>query len=440
MRGFEGCSALSSIYIPSTLNQISTFSFTGCTNLYSVYIVDLVSWVECSFMNSGTDCHTNPLSYGADLYLNGEIVTTLYLPEEVTIVWDGIFDGCRSITRVHLPSTVTDINESFLKCMNIIEYSVDPKNKYYTAIDGILYGTRGGMSSLELVHYPIGKTETIFVIPEYVTSIESYAFAYSPYLEKIVFHENLYSINHSALSNCNPSIWKEYNNAYYVGNDDNPYMTLYRLTSSDLTSYSIHPDTININRETFEYCKSIESLTIPANIQKIGALAFYNCSNLKTLIFEDNSNLKKIVAETFLLCTIENVYITNLEAWCNVSMNYYTANPMYRGANLYVNNELLTTLNLSNFTKIGDYTLYGCLSLVEVIVPETVNYIGLNVFGKCSNLQSIEIERKSGWVLYHNGGIPNSNQYNDQRDLSDPSINVTHFVTTYAEYSWRIEE
>ena len=440
LRGFEGCSSLRSIYIPTTLKQIGTFSFIDCPNICSVYIEDMVSWVKLSFMTFNYDCHTNPLSYGADLYLNGEIVTTLNLPEEVTILYGDSFDGCRSITRVNIPATVTSMNENFLGCMNIIEYNVDPKNKYYTSIDGILYGTRGGMNSLDLVHYPIAKTETVFVIPETVTEICDHAFAYSPYLEKVVFHENLYDIAYSAFHGCDSGIWTEYDNAYYVGNDENPYMTLYWVTSSDVTSCNIHPDTININSEAFEYCKSIESLTIPANIQKIGGLAFYNCANLKTLIFEDNSNLKKIVAETFLLCTIENVYITNLEAWCNVSMSYYTANPMYRGANLYVNNELLTSFNLQNITKIGDYTLYGCISLTDVIIPETVNYIGLYAFTNCSNLQSIEVKRLSGWVLYGNGGNPASNQYTNERDLSDVSINVIHFTSTYAQYSWRIEE
>ena len=439
LRGFEGCSSLHSVYIPTTLKQIGTFSFIDCPNICSVYIVDMVSWVKLSFMTFNYDCHTNPLSYGADLYLNGELVTTLNLPEEVTVVYDGIFDGCGSITRVNIPATVTSMDEDFLGCMNIIEYNVDPKNKYYTSIDGILYGTRGGMNSLDLVHYPIAKTETVFVIPENVTEICDHAFAYSPYLEKIVFHENVYDIAYSALHGCDSGTWTEYNNAYYVGNDDNPYMTLYRLTSSDLTSYIIHPDTININSEAFEYCKSIESLTIPANIQNIGGLAFYNTS-LKTLIFEDNSNLKKIVAEAFLLSSIQNVYITDLEAWCNVSMNYYTANPMYRGANLYVNNELLTSFNLQDITKIGDYTLYGCISLTDVVIPETVNYIGLHAFSNCSNLQSIEVKRLSGWVLYGNGGSPASNQYTNERDLSDVSINVTHFTSTYAQYSWRIEE
>ena len=42
----------------------------------------------------------------------------------------------------------------------------------------------------------------------------------------------------------------------------------------------------SIEKNAFEYC-SIESLTIPASVVKIGYEAFKDCGNLKTVVFED---------------------------------------------------------------------------------------------------------------------------------------------------------
>lgn len=94
---FHDCSNLSSISIPKTIKSIGYFAFSGCTSLNAVYISDLEAWCNISFTASlgstwfSTSC--NPLSYAHDLYLNGNLIVDLVIPEKNEIIGDAAFTG-----------------------------------------------------------------------------------------------------------------------------------------------------------------------------------------------------------------------------------------------------------------------------------------------------------------------------------------------------------
>ena len=54
---------------------------------------------------------------------------------------------------------------------------------------------------------------------------------------------------------------------------------------------------------TFETCKELESLRIPASVTKIGANAFESFKRLKNITFEENPNLTSIGKSAFQSCT-----------------------------------------------------------------------------------------------------------------------------------------
>ena len=79
-------------------------------------------------------------------------------------------------------------------------------------------------------------------------------------------------------------------------------------------------------------------------------------------------------------------------SWCNIDFSSIESNPIYNGADLYVNNKLLTGFEISNeITKIKNYTFYGCTSLTNVTIPDSVTSIGEASFSYCNNLSSITI-------------------------------------------------
>ena len=145
---FYDCSGLTSISIPSSVTSIGRQAFRGCTSLTGVHISDLTAWLAISFEHDyqsdywciyGYDesadigwvedsfiaIWENPLWYAHHLYLNGEEVTDLLIPDGVTQISARAFAGCSGLTSVTIPDSVTSIeNDAFSCCSGIESISI----------------------------------------------------------------------------------------------------------------------------------------------------------------------------------------------------------------------------------------------------------------------------------------------------------------------------
>ena len=113
---FNNCSNLTSITIPDSITEIGGEAFYNCINLKRVYITDIAAW--CGILQNKAGA--NPLSLGADLYLNGQLVTDLKLPDGITSIGGASFRYCQSLTSVEIPESVSNIgNFSLRDCPNL---------------------------------------------------------------------------------------------------------------------------------------------------------------------------------------------------------------------------------------------------------------------------------------------------------------------------------
>lgn len=109
---FAGCTRLERIVFkkPTSLDNeytnyalyFSDNAFQNSTGMKRIDIEDLTAWCN----SSGNGWPSSPLTYGPDLYLNGELITKLVIPENAERIGDYAFQNCPSIMYVELPTKI----------------------------------------------------------------------------------------------------------------------------------------------------------------------------------------------------------------------------------------------------------------------------------------------------------------------------------------------
>lgn len=181
---FEYCRYLTSIAIPESVTTIKGSAFYGCDSIGEVYITNLVAWCNIDF-NSGYYTG-NPLSNGAKLYLNGELITNLVISDNITKIGTNTFHGCRSLTSVNINDSVKFIeNNAFSYCENLASVTIG------NGVTSIGHGAFYNCSKLSSV--TIGSS---------VTSIYDSAFGSCSNLTKIDIGNSVNKLGSFVFSSC----------------------------------------------------------------------------------------------------------------------------------------------------------------------------------------------------------------------------------------------
>lgn len=127
----------------------------------------------------------------------------------------------------------------------------------------------------------------------------------------------------------------------------------------------------------FFNCSNLTSLILPSNISSIREGAFRNCSGLTTIALP--SNITKIDKFVFEDCS----NLTSLEIPTKVTIIDYGA---------FLNCRALSSLLIpSSIYSIGYMAFNGCSSLTNLSIPSSVTSIKDGAFANCDNLSSIYV-------------------------------------------------
>ncbi len=276
---FAGCYSLQSVHIPANVSEIPGV-FSGCTTLTGITIDEDNPYFESEdgvvFNKGRTEIVFFPMGK------LGEYT----LPSSVTSIASGVFSLITGITKLTLPNTLTYIGDKAFSYSGIKEI-VFSGNTY---ADELYIGKGAFEGTLNL--------ETL-TLPAHTKSIGDNAFNGSA-IEDLTLNEGLETIGNSAFAN-----------TYYLFSLEVPG-SVKTISDSCFTPFCYIMDiTLNegtevIGKNAFAGVYYLSSITIPASVTRIDDFAFAD-SSLASITFAANSKLEVIGAHAFEKTNINSI-------------------------------------------------------------------------------------------------------------------------------------
>lgn len=435
---FDDCGTLTSVTIPKGVRTIYPFAFKNCPAL-TIYCEEESKPAEWGQeWNNGYpvvwNCKNNEQDENGFIYafidgiryaLKNDTATVARQPRNissanipatvsyqektyrVTSIGEAAFFYC-NLTEVAIPNSVTSIeSEAFNGCAFASQEVTIPQS--VNTVGNMAFCTVGGIIYCEAEQQPSGWVN--------VTSYSGWT-----YRDAIVIWNCRYNDKdkdgyaYSAQSDGTLYALKDGEATLFTVRNENPSVTI----SDDVEYRSVRYPVTAIGELAFAGHRLTE-VVLPANLAKIGDLAFSSCSALKnitipakvtsigTAIFSGCNALEKVeVAKDNAAyfsagnCIIEKASKTLI---CGVSASEIPSDGSVTAiGNHAFSNCTFTEITLpEGITSIGDHAFNRCDKLTKISLPDSLSSIGSSAFGDCSRLIYTE---ENGARYLGNAGNP----------------------------------
>ena len=196
--------------------------------------------------------------------------------------------------------------------------------------------------------------------------------------------------------------------ANITNSDMNTFVFRYLCNNSNITSLDdlkyftqfYQMSYTNSGASALSNMANVESITLPGQFE-FGAYNLRNCPKLRTWHLNGAIDAHYNAIFTNRPALFEHVYLTSLNHWLNSQVNSgYTTYTV--PTHLYLNDELVTSINVTSASSIRSLCFYRCVDLTSITLPGGVSSIGSYAFAYCTGLRSLTINRQTPPTLSAN--------------------------------------
>jgi hypothetical protein len=314
--GFSGCSSLTGVTLPSSLKKIGRFAFQSCDNLQELTIPASVQEIGinafCTFSDKFQKLTITDLAAWCNIemggllftdgtvYLNDKQLTDLVIPENVKIIKPYVFCGFKDITSVHIPANVDSIGyNAFLGCTSITKVSADDVVSWC--------GIHFGPTSLLNTGNPLNLSNPVF------------------------YSENLY------------------------------------IGGSSISELTIPEGVDSIGSCAFINIKSLTKVSLPSTLKYVGPNVFQECTNLRLADVSSIQDYCQIEFASLYSNPFQDYIKNRAFTWMLVNGNY-----VHDGNRVLCIPDGITEVKANSFANVDPTE--------TVVIPSSVTKIGINAF------------------------------------------------------------
>lgn len=276
------------------------------------------------------------------------------------------FFGCRGITRVQLPPTLTVIDIwAFTCCESLLGIDIP------SSVTEIGYAAFETCTSFTSFTFPAGVTKVServlqecvnlreVSIPEGVTVIENSAFSSCKSLPTIRLPQTVRQIGSYSFAYCD-----------------------------SLRSIPLPAGVERLGNDVFSCCQALESIELPEGLTEIGNNAFHYCSSLREITLP--ASLTTVTGNPFTSCkALERIAVAPGSRSYAVSDGILFSKDMTRLVFCPVSKETGNYVVPATVTAIASRAFFECGGLTGIKMTGVVT-IGESAFYNCDNLSNVD--------------------------------------------------